>query len=242
MVDCESVADTYTRYRHARSHVINALLRKCTIFRDHRVLEVGCGTGNHIRKLFDASNCSAFGIDPSLGMLRQAAHTGSLFFSKAAAEGLPFCDRSFDLVFSVNVIHHIRNPRAYFQEAFRILKNGALLCTLTDSEPIIRRRKPLASYWPGTVKADLERYPTIDSLRDRMAAAGFVDIEENEISESFSIKDATAYREKAFSCLHLISENEFQDGLNRLDEDLKRGPVAGVSEFVCLWARVPEEG
>ncbi|MEK0325694.1 MAG: hypothetical protein QQN63_08315, partial [Nitrosopumilus sp.] len=44
-----------------------------------------------------------------------------------------------------------------------------------------------------------------------------VDIEEQEIRSSFEVTDVTPYREKAFSCLHLISEEEFLGGLRCLE-------------------------
>jgi hypothetical protein len=39
------------------------------------------------------------------------------------------------------------------------------------------------------------------------------------------------------SGLHLISEEEFEAGLRRLESDLEKGPVEGLSEYVCVWAR-----
>ena len=61
-----------------------------------------------------------------------------------------------------------------------------------------------------------------------MIDVGFIDIKDYEVQELFAVTDVTLYREKTFSCLHLISEEERLSGLLRLETDLKAGPVQGV--------------
>jgi hypothetical protein len=94
---------------------------------------------------------------------------------------------------------------------------------VTDSEEIIRKRRPLAEYWPETIEADLARYPPVALLRQQMAETGFVDLEEHGVEWTVEITDAGPYRDKAFSCLHLISEGAFQRGLQRFEKALDVG-------------------
>lgn len=234
------LASAYARHRVASSLVLDELQRGRVLYPGSKVLEAGCGTGSHLRALVKSAGGLGWGVDPSPEMLRHALGGDSVHFLQGSAEELPFGDGLFDLVFSVNVIHHMKNTISYFCEALRVLKPDGVVCTVTDSEKIIRNRKPLARYWPGTVQADLKRYPAIALLRQQMIAVGLVDIEEHEIRRAFKVTDVAPYREKAFSCLHLISEEEFLSGLRRLEPDLKAGPVQGVSEYVCLWGRCPE--
>lgn len=65
--------------------------------------------------------------------------------------------------------------RSAFRAARRLLQPGGWLCTATDSATIIRRRQPLAHYWPETVIADLARFPPVELLLEQMKAAGFVE-------------------------------------------------------------------
>lgn len=174
-------------------------------------------------------------------MLRHVPSDERLHFSQAGAERLPFKASFFDLAFSVNVIHHVGDTVAYFREGFRVLTAGGRICTVTDSEEIIRNRKPLAECWPETVDADLARYPGIASLRQQMAQTGFVDIEEHVVEWAVEITDSAPYREKAFSCLHLISEEAFQRGLERLDNALRTGAVQGRAAYTYVWGRVPQQ-
>lgn len=43
-------------------------------------------------------------------------------------EELPLPAASFDLVFCVDVIHHVSDRPAYFREAFRVFNQAGILC------------------------------------------------------------------------------------------------------------------
>jgi len=73
-----------------------------------------------------------------------------------------------------------------------------------------------------------------------MDVAGFINIREYEVREPFEVPDIAPYQEKAFSCLHLISEEEHLSGLQHLEADLKVGPVQGIAEFALLWGKRPQ--
>lgn len=240
-LDYDKMADTYTRHRKANLPVLKELQRKWKASPESKILEIGCGTGAYLQSLVEATGCQGWGIDPSREMIRRAQADTNTHYLEGKAEGLPFRDGSFHLVFSVNVVHFVPDTLAYLREAHRVLKPDGLLCTVTDSEKIIRNRWPFAHYWPGTIDADLKRYPKISLLKRQMAAAGFVDIEEQEIQFLYKITDVTPYRDKVYSCLHLISGDEFQSGLQCLETDLKAGPVQSTSAYACLWGRVPPD-
>jgi len=143
----------------------------------------------------------------------------------------------FDLLFSVDVIHHVGDRSAYFWEAYRVLRAGGQVCTVTDSEWIIRHRQPLTIYFPETVDAELDRYPRIAQLREFMERAGFGEIVETTVELPYQLTYIQAYRDKAFSSLHLIPDAAFQRGIQRMEGDLCRGPIPCVSRYLLLWAR-----
>jgi ubiquinone/menaquinone biosynthesis C-methylase UbiE len=236
VIDYDQIALEYARHRKVHPQVLRGLLVESGIDGQSRVLEVGCGTGNYIVAVESAVGCSCWGIDPSPEMLAEAsARPGSVTFKVGRAERLPFPAGFFDLVFSVDVIHHLDDTAAYFGEVRRVLKPGGHVCTVTDSEWIIRHREPLAAYFPETVGADLARYPQVKELRHRMGEAGFGEISERTVEFPYLLTDAQAYRDKAFSSLHLISEEAWKRGLARLERDLQSGPIRCVSRYVLLW-------
>jgi len=152
-----------------------------------------------------------------------------------SAEKLDFPDDHFDLLYSVDVIHHVGGRQAFFDEAKRVLKDGGRLCTVTDSEEIIRNRRPLSNYFPETVEREIRRYPRIAELRAHMQEAGFSDIFEHEVEFAYERTDIGPYADRAYSALHLIPDDDFERGLARLRADLQAGPIQCLAGYLLLW-------
>jgi ubiquinone/menaquinone biosynthesis C-methylase UbiE len=157
------------------------------------------------------------------------------------AEALCFLSGTFELVFSVDVIHHVADKGAFYREVARVLRPGGRVCTVTDSADIIRRREILSGYFPETVEIELARYPRLAQLETWMAEADLAAFEVVTVEQPYEIVSAQAFRAKAYSSLHLISDEAWQAGLARLEHDLAKGPVRGVSRYACLWGQNPAQ-
>jgi ubiquinone/menaquinone biosynthesis C-methylase UbiE len=239
-LDYDTLAGAYRENRQVHPGVITSFLNRIDLQHELDLLEVGCGTGNYIGQLstLDALNCT--GIDPSSEMLAHArARFVSVHFEQARAESLPFANAHFDFVFTVDVIHHVQDRAAYLREAFRVLRSGARICTVTDSESVIRRRRPLSSHFPETIDVELARYPTVEQLRAGLTQAGYVNLSEEEVVFEYELTDIRAYISKAYSALHLIDLHAFERGVARLVQELQQGPVACQSLYTLLWAEKP---
>ena len=236
LVHYDTMASEYSQHRRVHPEVLRNLLSESRIDRASRVLEVGCGTGNYVAELESIVGCSCWGTDPSNEMLAAARERCErVTFRAGRAEELEFTASFFDLVFSVDVIHHVEDITAYFQEVQRVLKPGGRVCTVTDSEWIIRHRQPLAVYFPETVEVDLGRYPRLSDLRAAMQSVDLGEIVEHQVEFPYELKDAQAYRDKAFSSLYLVPDDAWRRGLERLESDLRSGPVPCVSRYMLLW-------
>lgn len=235
----DDLAAAYARNRNVHPGVLARLVENGPIGADTRVLEVGCGTANYIAALWEATGCRPAGIDPSAEMLAVARGRGlPIDLRQGRAETLPFADGSFDLIFSVDVIHHLTDRPAFFREAARLLRPGGRLCTVTDSAEDIHRRRPLSSHFPETVAVELARYPAIDRLRSEMAGVGFPAIWTETAELTYPLSDIRGYRERAYSSLHLIPDAAFQQGLARLEADLADGPIPALSLYTLLWGEL----
>ncbi len=132
-IDYGEAAAAYARHRRVHPEVLRALL--AAVRPASKVLEVGCGTGNYLLAIRERADCHCCGTDPSAEMLAQAeARSGQVQLSRGSAEALEFPAASFDLVFSVDVIHYVGDRTRFFQEAARVLRPGGKVCTVTDSE------------------------------------------------------------------------------------------------------------
>lgn len=235
-VNYDKIAAEYARHRQVHPGVLRSLLSTGAVGSSSKVLEVGCGTGNYVVAVESLAGCSCWGIDPSGQMLSTARlRSDRVCFRPGQAERLDFSESSLDLVFSVDVIHHVSDRLAYFREAHRVLKQGARMCTVTDSEWIIRQRQPLAFYFPETVDVDLDRYPSISELRETMQRVGLGNVTETLVEFSSQLTDIQPYRERAFSSLHLIPEESLERGIECMEKDLRLGPIQHISRYVLLW-------
>lgn len=230
----------YAQHRKVHPGVVAELIADGHLDADTRVLDVGCGTGNYAAVLIERVGCRVSGVEPSAqmrGRARGAAPWVSLV--AGSAESLPYADDSFDLVVSTDVIHHVGNRPAYFQEAMRVLAPGARIATVTDSHDDIPRRRPLSSHFPETVAIELDRYPATPRLVAEMTGAGFQDIRLVQVSHEYELNDVQPYRDKAFSSLLLLDDQAFAGGLRRLETDLIQGPISCVSLYTIVWGTKP---
>jgi SAM-dependent methyltransferase len=89
------------------------------------VLDVGCGGGRLLHQCRDAG-IPAHGVEPEPAAVDGLTDAG-LAATAAAAENLPFADRSFDWVTMRHISHHLADERPAVAEAFRVCRGGVLV-------------------------------------------------------------------------------------------------------------------
>ncbi|MEZ5534150.1 MAG: tRNA 5-methoxyuridine(34)/uridine 5-oxyacetic acid(34) synthase CmoB [Thiolinea sp.] len=99
-----------------------------------RILDVGCGSGYHLWRMYGAGAAQVVGIDPSLFFLMQFLSVKHyvpdvpVHFLPLRSEDLPdFRGRGFDTVFSMGVLYHRRSPLDHLQELKNSLRAGGEL-------------------------------------------------------------------------------------------------------------------
>ena len=95
-------------------------------FRGARLLEVGCGMGTDLLQ-FSRGGARCVGIDLTPRSIEITQHRFKLYgaggaFMISDGENLPFCDESFDVVYSNGVLHHTPDTEAAIREVHRVLR------------------------------------------------------------------------------------------------------------------------
>jgi SAM-dependent methyltransferase len=91
-----------------------------------RVLEVGCGEGNQLRKLTAAlPDAELVGLDLAPPDRVDGSHPAVLVCGSVLA--LPYADHSFDLVLALEMLEHVDDPGAALTEIARVAADTVLL-------------------------------------------------------------------------------------------------------------------
>lgn len=133
-----------------------------------RVLDAGCGGGRFVELLAD-SNVDVVGVDLSLTGLKQSSRTlkgRNCHFVQGDLFNLPFKEKSFDVIYSLGVLHHTSDPQGAFNSLLRLLKPGGEIAVWVYEKP---KHKYFSDYIrPVTVRLP---YPVLLGLS--YVATGF---------------------------------------------------------------------
>lgn len=242
-VNYNEISKIYDDVREGEVVLINHFLQELPPDEGLRVLDIGCGTGNYtdlFQKLTKSRQYQVYGIEPSEGMLGKARlKNNQIVFKQATATDLPFEGDFFDFVYMTDVIHHVPDICRMFCEIQRILKPRGKACIFTQSHRQIAAR-PIARYFPGTVRVDQERYPDIDQIIAAAQCGHLPFLKQEVLFEGQAMELDTDYlelvRKKGWSMLHLLSEQEYRDGLGTLEKALEHGPLpARMAGETLVW-------
>lgn len=131
-----------------------------------RLLDLGAGAGIVSHMNFRGMTGQVCGLDPDQRVLHNP------YLDEACighGEAIPYADAYFDVVIANNVLEHLDQPLAVFEEVARVLKPGGLFITKTPNRrhyvPLIAALTPhwfhqLVNTWRGRAADDtfLTRY------------------------------------------------------------------------------------
>lgn len=102
-----------------------------------RILDAGCGEGFAMREVVGDGPAQVVGLDGSAGAVRVAQGLNPRHrFMAGDLYGLPFPDRSFDLVLCMEVLEHLDAPERGLAELCRVSAGWLLLSV--PNEPLFR--------------------------------------------------------------------------------------------------------
>jgi ubiquinone/menaquinone biosynthesis C-methylase UbiE len=227
-----------------------------------RALDLGCGVGFPVLELAERLGARArvVGIDPWREGLARARLKRELWSVPNAdlvqGDGatLPFRDASLDLVVSNLGINNFAEPDAVLAEARRVLRPGGVLALTTNRMGHMRELYAAFERALANDAQALERLATqqrhrgtTESLKARLAAAGFEVATVHEREEALRFADAEALFEHHFMRLGFRAGWEEIAGdaatFERLRQEIaavarEQGEVRLAIPFVYVEARV----
>ncbi len=242
-VNYNEISKIYDDVREGDVILINHFLQELLSEDSLKILDIGCGTGNYtdlFQKVTRTKHYQVYGVEPSEGMINKARKKNSqVIFQQAAADNIPAEDHFFDFVYMTDVIHHIPDIRRLFSEIRRIIKPQGKVCIVTQSHQQIETR-PIAQFFPGTVRVDKERYPDIDEVIAAAQFEGLVYLKQEILFEGEAVELGAGFlelvRKKGYSMLHLLTEQEYQTGLAKLETALQNGSLqARAAGETLIW-------
>jgi SAM-dependent methyltransferase len=149
-----------------------------------RVLDVGCGTGEHLHRALD-HGLRAFGVEPAPAMLEVARrNVPCAEIQQGVATDLPYADAEFDLVIMVEVLRYLDQAdiQKALAEARRVLKpGGRLFVTLVnrwalDGFYVLQRARSLVKRKEFDERNPYCLFHTPASARRDLKCAGFDEV------------------------------------------------------------------
>jgi ubiquinone/menaquinone biosynthesis C-methylase UbiE len=157
--------------------VHDRLIGQAELAANHRVLEIGCGTGNlTIRTKRAHPAIELVGSDPDPLALRRAQRKASrlsgIRFERGYAQRLPYTDGEFDRVLSSMMLHHLDNDAkaAAAAEVFRVLRPGGRLHIVDMGGNMTAHDGPSARL---TLRSPLAAGNLGDAIPQLLRSAGF---------------------------------------------------------------------
>ena len=245
-IDYDEIAGSYDDHRTGEGPYVERLINLADSPRVGAVVDLGCGTGNVMRLLARACQCSFIGVDHSAQMLVRARQKGlPAYWIRGNIQRLPIAADAADGAYGCFVLQHIRDMDAVMGECARVVRPGGFAAFVTSPHSFFARH-PMAMFFPSMVSIEEARFPREEEIARALDDAGFADVEteyrESEprpIDHDFVERVANRY----ISTYRLIPELEFYHGLSCLQAELQDKPrldMEMVWEVVTVWGRRPQ--
>ncbi len=217
-------AENYDQFRKGSTPYLFTIISLLKRFKNRNILDLGCGTGNLFLQLSPHWKGNYVGIDISEKMLRKAQEKKiSAEWIYADVRNIPCQDASFDGITGIYVLHLLDDISRILTESRRILKSGWVVFVSAPHHFI--KNHPLNQFFPSFSKIDIQRFPEEEKIVDLLKGKGFYNIRREyyiSVRDWLSEEYLEKIRSKFISTLRLIPQDEFEEGLIKMQEEVSK--------------------
>jgi ubiquinone/menaquinone biosynthesis C-methylase UbiE len=204
-----------------------------------RLLDLACGTGTYLKvqhDIFPNAQIAWHGFDASDAMLAIARQKAPFVtYAHGSAEALPYEDNFFDFISCNFAFHHFPEKTQSLSEIHRIVKEGGQV-KIVNIVPEEMEGWWLYTYFPKCIEIDQERFWTYKQIYQKLESLGFavkctVTKTLSRISVEFVQRQAAP---REISQLDLLNDADFQQGLQRIEQDIKNNVETIVDETALI--------
>jgi ubiquinone/menaquinone biosynthesis C-methylase UbiE len=246
ITDYSKIAENYDKnsIRHdiPKDETIERLFQRNN--KNFTVLDLSCGTGNYLMKQIveyplSKYNITWIGIDLSEHMIKKAMEKNiNADIIIGDVLNMPLENDSVNYIQNRFAFHHYTDKEKAVKEMYRVLKNGGVL-NLVNLNHEYMKYSWVYKYFPASRELDTERFLKTIDLYKIFEKNGFrIKLEIKTEIKKFGYKGIIEEtRNKDMSQLQIITDEEYNKGLNKMEEDSKTneyiiGDVA-TTEMYC---------
>lgn len=225
----------YKKTRSTWPEVLDFFLKH---IKSNNFLDAGCGTGNDLMAIYEKTGFIGWGADKSDDMLIQTKSKGCLSPLKQADLDSEFpYEHEFETIYLHDVIHHLKSPSFFINNSYGHLVLGGVLIIGSEFQEGLRE-KFSSLYFKGALEADMNRYYGFEEINGHVKSAGFNKTEILKINDSILIDDQIMQqvRTRSHSILHLVTDVDFAEGLEKMEKDYKTGKLKFMKRDYTLLA------
>lgn len=147
---------------------------------DDRVLDIGCGGGETVRRIAETvvggsvvgMDYSELSVKLSAERNQRAVESGKVRIIEASVEKMPFTDNSFDKIITVESFYFWPEPQENLKEVYRVLDKGGKFFIVAD----INGDADLDEEDIEGIRKYQLFNPTLNEFRSLLENAGFTDV------------------------------------------------------------------
>lgn len=213
--------------------------------RGEHILDIGCGVGGPARWIAAHFDCRVSGIDltpafvdAAVALTLATGQTAVAEFRQGSATELPYPDKTFDRVYSQNVVMNVADKARFYAEALRVLKPGGFgAFSNLAAGPNGQAYYPTP--WAASAATSFLSTPA-ETERD-LKAAGFEIVSFQEATEEVLKAQAAARAKAAVEGLPRLSPHVFMgERMRQLQSNSGRSMQEGRLTVIEALVRRPE--